>query len=146
MPIAFLQEAPINTAALLCAVTSEQYGAVVLFEGRVRREDHEPHLIALCYNAYAQLASRELERIALEVQSRWKSKCGLVHRTGRVGISEISVAVAVACPHRAEAFEACKWAMDTLKATVPIWKQEIYEDSAVWIEGGKRFEASRRDQ
>jgi molybdopterin synthase catalytic subunit len=63
-----------------------------------------------------------------------------------VGISEISVAVAVACPHRAEAFEACKWAMDTLKATVPIWKQEIYEDSAVWIEGGKRFEASRRDQ
>jgi molybdopterin synthase catalytic subunit len=82
------------------------------------------------------MAEREMERIELDASRRYgASRLAIVHRTGRLEVGEISVAVAVASPHRAEAMEACRFAIDTLKKTVPIWKKEYFEGGAVWIEG-----------
>jgi molybdopterin synthase catalytic subunit len=77
-----------------------------------------------------------MAKIAAEVTRRWQTEhIALVHRIGRLEIGEVSVVVAVACPHRAEAFDACRYAIDTLKATVPIWKKEVATDGAEWVEG-----------
>ena len=87
------------------------------------------------YEAYAPLAERQMRISGAEAEARWGVHCAIAHRLGRLEIGECSVAVAVASPHRAEAFEACRWLMDTLKATVPIWKKEFFEGGAIWIEG-----------
>jgi molybdopterin synthase catalytic subunit len=88
------------------------------------------------YDAYPEMAQAEMARIAEEVERRWSTdRVALVHRVGRLEIGEVSVVVAVACPHRAEAFDACRYAIDTLKVTVPIWKKEVAEDGEEWVEG-----------
>jgi molybdopterin synthase catalytic subunit len=82
------------------------------------------------------MAEQQMAQIAAEVEARWEdSTVALVHRIGRLEIGECSVVVVVACPHRGEAFEACRYAIDTLKSTVPIWKKEIYADGEEWVEG-----------
>jgi molybdopterin synthase catalytic subunit len=82
------------------------------------------------------MAEQQMSQIAAEVEARWEdATVAMVHRIGRLEIGECSVVVAVACPHRGEAFEACRYAIDTLKSTVPIWKKEIYADGEEWVEG-----------
>jgi len=117
------------------SVEATGYGAVVTFAGNVRDNALGREVLYLEYEGYAPLAEKELLRIASEAERRWTVRCAIVHRLGRLELGECSVAVAVASAHRAEAFEACRWVMDTLKATVPIWKKEYFVGGACWIEG-----------
>ena len=111
-------------------------GGIVTFQGVVRDNARGKRIRYLEYDTYAEMAEAEMAKIAAEVERRWGTdRVALVHRIGRLEIGEVSVVVAVACPHRAEAFEACRYAIDTLKATVPIWKKEVAEDGEEWVEG-----------
>ncbi len=117
------------------SVEAAGYGAVVTFAGNVRNNAQGREVLFLEYEGYVPLAEKELARIAGEAEARWTVRSAIVHRLGRLEIGECSVAVGVASAHRAEAFEACRWVMDTLKATVPIWKKEYFVGGACWIEG-----------
>lgn len=129
-----LVDAPIDLAAL--TATAPRDGALALFVGVVRDTNAGRRVLRLEYEAYAEMALQELERIEAEARRRWPvSELRIVHRLGRLEIGEASVAVAAASPHRAEAFEACRFAIDTLKRTAPIWKKEFYADGEVWLEG-----------
>jgi molybdopterin synthase catalytic subunit len=124
----------IDLAALQSLAPAD--GAIALFVGVVRNENAGRSVLHLEYEAYEEMAIAEMERIEAEARRLWPvSDVRIVHRLGRMQIGEASVAVAVASPHRAEAFEACRFAIDTLKRTVPIWKKEFYADGAVWLEG-----------
>ena len=113
-------------------------GGIVTFEGVTRLENDKKHgnLVRLDYEAYESLARKEMHRLADEAMVRWSAgKVVIVHRIGSVGPGEVSVMISVACAHRAEAFEACRWLIDTLKECVPIWKKDVYEDGFVhWVE------------
>jgi molybdopterin synthase catalytic subunit len=129
-----LVHGPIDVAGLLG--TSPADGAVSLFAGVVRNENQGRRVERLEYEAYEEMALPLMEEIAAETRRRFPVHgVHLVHRLGRLEIGEVSVAVAVASPHRAEAFAACRFAIDTLKARVPIWKKEHYADGAAWLEG-----------
>jgi molybdopterin synthase catalytic subunit len=122
--------------ALEESVTTRGDGGVVTFQGVVRDNARGKQVRSLEYDAYVEMAEQQMAQIAAEVEARWEdSTVALVHRIGRLEIGECSVAVVVACPHRGEAFEACRYAIDTLKSTVPIWKKEIYTDGEEWVEG-----------
>jgi len=122
--------------ALEEAVTTPGAGGVVTFQGVVRDNARGKQVRSLAYDAYVEMAEQQMAQIAADVEQRWEtSVVAIVHRIGRLEIGECSVVVVVACPHRAEAFEACRYAIDTLKATVPIWKKEIYADGEEWVEG-----------
>ena len=130
-----LQEDPIRVDELLAAVASEGDGAVTLFLGTVRNRNQGRNVTHLEYHAYPEMALRQMRRIAEETAERFAaSSVGIIHRTGSLQLGEASVAIAVATPHRAQAFEACRFAIDTLKARVPIWKKEFFEGGEVWIE------------
>ncbi|HEY6546868.1 MAG TPA: molybdenum cofactor biosynthesis protein MoaE, partial [Vicinamibacteria bacterium] len=119
----------IDIAAL--HATAERDGALCLFVGVVRNENGGRPVTHLEYEAYEEMALPLMEQIEAETRSGWPvTDVRLVHRLGRLEIGEASVAVAVASPHRAEAFAACRHAIDTLKAKVPIWKKEFYADGA----------------
>ena len=127
-----LTHAPIDLGAVLDAVRDPRCGGICCFVG-TSREVHEGRPVAgLSYEAYEPMAERELVRLAAEVRARYPAVVGLclVHRLDEVPLAEASVAVAVSTPHRAEAFEACRYAIDALKARVPIWKKEHYRDGA----------------
>jgi len=125
---------PIDLTAL--AATEPRDGALCLFVGVVRNENQGRPVVRLEYEAYEEMALPMMEEIAREARRRFPvSEVRLVHRLGPLEIGEASVAVAVASPHRAEAFSACRFAIDTLKATVPIWKKEHYADGTAWLEG-----------
>jgi molybdopterin synthase catalytic subunit len=129
-----LTRARIDLAALLGASPAD--GAVCLFVGVVRDENAGRRVSHLEYEAYEDMALPLMEEIAGEARARWAvSDVRVVHRLGRLEIGEPSVAVAVASAHRPEAFAACRYVIDTLKAQVPIWKKEFYADGAVWLEG-----------
>ncbi|PYQ52971.1 MAG: molybdenum cofactor biosynthesis protein MoaE [Acidobacteria bacterium] len=129
-----LTRAPIDTAAL--AVPSPADGGVCVFLGVVRDQSGGRAVRHLEYEAYEEMALPMMEEIAREARGRWPvTEVRIVHGLGRLEIGETSVAVAVTAPHRGAAFEACRYAIDTLKATVPIWKKEFYADGAVWLEG-----------
>jgi molybdopterin synthase catalytic subunit len=131
-----LQSEPIDVAELVAGVRGEGDGAVTLFLGTVRDQNRGRTVRYLEYEAYAGMAESEMERIERQTLERFDvSRITIVHRTGRLEIGEASVAVAVAAPHRAPALEACRFAIDTLKVAVPIWKKEHFEGGAVWIEG-----------
>ncbi len=116
--------------------TTPSDGALCLFVGVVRNKNGGRPVLRLEYEAYEEMALPMMEEIAREARGRWPvSEIRIVHRLGRLEIGETSVAVAVTAPHRGAAFEACRYAIDTLKATVPIWKKEFYADGAVWLEG-----------
>jgi molybdopterin synthase catalytic subunit len=107
---------------------------VVLFLGTVRQNARGQQVLHLDYEAYAALARKEMLRIAEEIMDRWPVlRLALVHRLGRLEVGEISVAVAVSAPHRGEAFEAGRYAIDTLKVRVPIWKKEVWTTGARWV-------------
>jgi len=129
-----LTRGPIELAQLQGTAPTD--GALALFVGVVRNENQGRPVLRLEYEAYEEMALEVLREVAAEARRRWRvSAVRLVHRIGRLEIGEASVAVAVAAPHRAEAFGACRFAIDTLKARAPIWKREFYADGAVWLEG-----------
>jgi molybdopterin synthase catalytic subunit len=131
-----VQAEPIRVEELLEHVRSDGDGGLALFLGVVRDENAGRKVLFLEYEAYAPMAEAELAKIEKECVERFGvSKVAIVHRTGRLEIGEASVAVAIASPHRAQALDACRHAIDTLKKTVPIWKKEHFEGGAVWIEG-----------
>jgi molybdopterin synthase catalytic subunit len=125
----------IDFHALTESVRSAHCGAVVLFLGTVRDLTGEQVTVFLDYDAYAPMAEKKLAEIELEVRKRWPvGDVALVHRLGRLEVGEVSVAVAVSCPHRAEAFDACRYAIDALKELVPIWKKENAPDgTGEWV-------------
>ncbi len=124
---------PIRVDAVLDSVRHPGAGAVVLFLGTVRDHSRDRHVERLEYEAYEALARTEMDRIAEQAAERWGARISIVHRLGTLAVGEISVAVASAAPHRREAFEAGRFAIDALKQTVPIWKKEIWAGGAEWI-------------
>jgi len=129
-----LTRQPIDVAGLGAATPAD--GALCTFVGVVRGENAGRAVLYLEYEAFEEMALPLMEEIAAEARRRWPvTAITIVHRLGRLEIGEASVAVAVVSPHRAEAFAACRYAIDTLKATVPIWKREFYADGAVWLDG-----------
>lgn len=140
--MARVQEEPIALAELLSGVGSDTDGAVVLFVGTVRGETRGRRVVGIDYESYRPMAEAEMSRIEREALKRFAvSRVLIVHRTGRLAVGEASVAVAVASPHRAEAFEACRFAMEAVKREAPIWKKELFEDGAAWVEGDSRTPA-----
>jgi len=132
-----LQREAIRVDRLIEAVRSDGDGAVALFVGTVRDHNRGRRVLQLEYHAYPEMAESEMERIAAAARERFGvARIAIVHRTGRLAIGEASVAVAVASAHRADALEACRHVIDSLKQTVPIWKKELFEGGEAWIEGG----------
>jgi molybdopterin synthase catalytic subunit len=131
--VAWLTRAPIDLAALQDTAPAE--GALCLFVGVVRDHHQGRPVERLEYDAYEEMALPLLERIEDEARRRWPVRLRIVHRLGPMRVGEASVAVSAAAAHREAAFAACRWAIDTLKATVPIWKKEYGPDGASWMEG-----------
>jgi molybdopterin synthase catalytic subunit len=116
-------------------------GAHVTFAGTVRNQSRGKVVLYLEYQAYKSMAENQLRALAVEANQKWNVESAIGHRLGVVLPGECSVVIAVASEHRAEAFEACRWIMDTLKETAPIWKKEFYEGGAHWIEGSDAVES-----
>jgi molybdopterin synthase catalytic subunit len=134
-PMIRLTSEPIDHAALTEAVRRPGCGAVVTFLGTVRDLTDGRVTVALDYEAYPGMAEKQLAEIEAQTRRRWPvGDIALVHRLGRLDVGEVSVAVAVSCPHRGDAFDACRFAIDRLKALVPIWKRENWSDgSTEWV-------------
>lgn len=126
---------PIDFHALTDSVRNPHCGAVVLFLGTVRDLTGEQVTVFLDYEAYGPMAEKKLAEIEADVRTRWPvGDVAMVHRLGRLDVGDVSVAVAVSTPHRAEAFEAARFAIDTLKELVPIWKKENAPDgTGEWV-------------
>jgi MoaE-MoaD fusion protein len=135
-PHAKLQREPIDSAALLTGIKAGEDGAVCLFDGVVRNHTRNRRTLYLEYEAYPAMAIAQMEKLATEALGSFAIRdVRIVHRVGRLEIGETSVLIAVASAHRAAAFDACRWMIDTLKRTVPIWKKEFFADGAVWADG-----------
>jgi molybdopterin synthase catalytic subunit len=131
-----IQQEPIQSDALIYAVRSDGDGAVVLFLGTVRDNNIGRKVHYLEYHSYPEMAVNEMRRLVADAQKNFDvGQIALVHREGRLEIGEVSVGIAVASPHRAEGLDACRYVIDTLKKTVPIWKKEFFEGGDSWIEG-----------
>jgi molybdopterin synthase catalytic subunit len=129
-----LTREPIEHAQLTDAVRRSGCGAVVTFLGTVRDLTGDEVTVSLEYEAYPPMAERQMANIESDVRGRWPvGEVALVHRLGRLEVGEISVAVAVSAPHRADAFEACRHAIDRLKEVVPIWKKDLGPGKAEWV-------------
>jgi molybdopterin synthase catalytic subunit len=127
---------PIDPAALVRHVRTDSDGAVVTFDGCVRDNSHGRRTLYLEYESYESMALARLREIAAELRAKFAiDRVAIAHRLGRLEIGETSVYIAVSAPHRAAAFDACRFAIDTLKRTVPIWKKEYFADGAVWADG-----------
>jgi MoaE-MoaD fusion protein len=126
--------APLSLADVLAAVDGADQGGIVTFTGTVRRHGQLPRVARLEYEAYGPMAVEVLAGIATEIEREWLgARVAIHHRTGTLVVGEIAVVIAASAPHRAEAFEACRAAIERLKQRAPIWKKEIGEDGAVWV-------------
>jgi molybdopterin synthase catalytic subunit len=135
----------IDTAGVLARIKHGEDGAAVMFEGVVRNQTRGRQTLYLDYEAYEEMALAEMEKLAEQALKQFAVRdVALVHRLGRLEIGEASVLIVVASAHRAAAFDACRWLIDTLKRTVPIWKKEYFEDGAVWADGEAFPEEVRR--
>ena len=131
-----LTREPIDAQKLVAAARRGEDGAVVVFDGVVRNNSHGRPTLYLDYEAYEEMAVKQMNALAREARSRFGVRhVTLVHRLGRLQVGETSVLIVVASEHRAQAFEACRWLIDTLKKTVPIWKKETFQDGTVWADG-----------
>jgi molybdopterin synthase catalytic subunit len=127
---------PMDRAALASHVRAAEDGATVTFDGFVRNQSHNRPTLYLDYEAYESMALAKMREIGAQLREKYRiHRVAMVHRLGRLEIGETSVFIAVSAAHRAAAFDACRFAIDTLKRTVPIWKKEYFEDGAVWAEG-----------
>jgi molybdopterin synthase catalytic subunit/molybdopterin converting factor small subunit len=133
---ACLQRETIDPVKLRSEIRDGEDGAVCIFDGIVRNHTRNRRTLYLDYDAYPAMALAEMEKLAVEVLARFPSRdLRIVHRVGRLEIGETSVLIVVASAHRAAAFDACRWTIDSLKKTVPVWKKEFFEDGATWADG-----------
>jgi molybdopterin synthase catalytic subunit len=132
---------PLDAAAAITAVTCPKAGGIDVFIGTTRAERDKTAggggaggaLLRLDYHAYEEMAVKELRKLATEAKARWHAeRIAVWHRLGPVAVGEASVIIAVSCAHRADAFSACRWIIDTLKESVPIWKREVYAGRERW--------------
>ena len=131
-----LTRAPIHAETLVYAAKRGEDGAVVVFDGIVRNHTRSRQTLYLDYEAYEEMALKQMDSLAREAVARFGVRhVTLVHRLGRLNVGETSVLIVVASAHRAPAFDACRWLIDTLKKTVPIWKKETFVDGSVWAPG-----------
>jgi molybdopterin synthase catalytic subunit len=133
---AFITHEKIDGAAAVERIKCPQDGASVVFEGVVRNHTHSRRTRFLEYEAYEPMALKQIESLITQALERFRIRdATIIHRLGRIEVGETSVLIVVASAHRAAAFDACRWLIDTLKRTVPIWKKEQFEDGAVWSDG-----------
>ena len=126
--------APIDPATLTAEVLTDADGAICTFQGVARRYSRGREVVHLEYEAYPEMAERKLAEIGDELRVKFGvERVAIHHRTGVLAIGEASVVIAVASPHRKEAFAACQYAIDRIKQTVPIWKKEVWSDGQQWI-------------
>ena len=129
-----LTRKPLDSEAITTTVHGDANGGVVTFLGTTRNETDARRVLYLEYEAYEDMAEKMLARIAQEIRERWGiTDVSIAHRFGRLEIGEVSLVVAVASPHRAEAFAACQYVVDRIKQDVPIWKKEVFENGEVWV-------------
>jgi molybdopterin synthase catalytic subunit len=129
-------DAPIQAEAIVAEIKAGGDGAVCVFDGIVRDNTRGRRTLHLDYEAYREMALEQMRGLADEAVTRFAVRdVAMVHRLGRLQVGETSVLIAVASAHRAAAFDACRWLIDTLKKTVPIWKKETFEDGAIWADG-----------
>ncbi len=132
---------PLSIEAISQKVVRPEAGAVVTFTGTVREFTKGKRTLYLTYEAYASMAEKQLKKIGDEIASRWPDAVTAIsHRTGKLGISDIAVVIAVSTPHRKDAYEANEYAIERIKQIVPIWKKEKWEDGEEWI--GDQLETS----
>jgi molybdopterin synthase catalytic subunit len=125
---------PINLQELVDCVTDPEAGAIATFIGTTRNNNEGRKVIALDYEAYPEMAEKELTRLGEQARRKWQiCRMAIVHRVGPVQITEPSVMIAVSAAHREAAFAACRFAIEEIKRTVPIWKKEVYEGGEIWI-------------
>jgi len=137
----------IDACGVLDRIKRGEDGAAVVFEGVVRNQTRGRRTVYLDYEAYEEMALDQMEGLAERALKQFAVReVALVHRLGRLEIGETSVLIVVASAHRAAAFDACQWLIDTLKRTVPIWKKEYFEDGAVWADGEAFPEEIRRGE
>lgn len=126
--------APLDMQELVRYVTDPSAGAIATFIGTTRNNNEGRKVIALDYDAYPEMAEKELRRIGDDAKKKWNiERMAIVHRIGPVEITEASVMIAVSAAHRDDAFQACRFAIEEIKKTVPIWKKEVFEGGEVWI-------------
>jgi MoaE-MoaD fusion protein len=127
---------PISAVAVAEPLKRGEDGALVVFDGIVRNHTRGRRTLYLFYEAYPEMALARMQQLSAEALQRFSVRdVAIVHRLGRLEVGETSVVIAVASAHRAAAFDACRWLIDTLKQTVPVWKKEIFEDGVVWVQG-----------
>ena len=132
-PVCLLTDQPLDGPSLEAVVARPGAGAVLTFAGVARDSFEGRPVRALEYEAFAEMAVPVMQEIAVEIQARWPGvRVAMAHRTGRLGIGEASVIIAVSAPHREDAYSASRHAIDALKARVPIWKKEVYDDGTAW--------------
>ncbi|MHB9123526.1 MAG: molybdenum cofactor biosynthesis protein MoaE [Thermoanaerobaculia bacterium] len=130
----WLTDDPISTDALIADVLRDSDGAVVLFSGVVRNHHEGKRVESIFYDAYRPMAEKEIEKIVNGIRAEFPDvKIALLHRLGQLGVGDASIVIACASPHRAEAFAACRAAIDRIKETVPIWKRERGPDGEEWV-------------
>lgn len=135
-PFVRIVREPIVPHDIIPLLERPQDGAIVIFDGMVRNHSRNRTTLYLEYDAYESMALTKLQELVAEAKQRFTIRnVALVHRLGHLEVGESSVLIAVFSAHRADAFDACRWIIDTLKRTVPIWKKEYFEDGAVWADG-----------
>jgi molybdopterin synthase catalytic subunit len=127
-------EKAIEPREVEAVVGKDTNGAVVTFMGTIRGHSEGKRVLYLEYEAHEEMAREKLEEVAREIRERWQLEdISVIHRVGRIQPGEVAVAIAVAAPHRQEAFAACHYAIDRIKEIVPVWKKEVYEDGGRWV-------------
>ncbi len=135
-PLISITHEQLDRDALVAAVSHPGAGGIVVFEGVVRDNARGKQVRYLEYDVYPEMAVQQIREIVAEAERRWGvERVAVAHRVGRLEIGEASVIIIVASPHRAEAFDACRYIIDTLKTTVPIWKKEVATNGEEWVEG-----------
>jgi len=130
-----ISDQTLDEREVVARVAGEDTGGIVTFVGTVRDHARGQQIKYLEYEAYPEMAEREMQKIADEIARRWPgTRVAMAHRTGHLEIGDAAVVIAAAAPHRGEAFEACRYAIDTLKQTVPIWKKEVATDGEYWVD------------
>jgi molybdopterin synthase catalytic subunit len=125
---------PIDIQAVIDKVIQREAGAITTFIGTVRELTKGRKTLFLIYDAYEAMAVKKLEQIGREIEERWEgSKAAITHRVGRLDITDVAVVIAVSTPHRADAYEANRYAIERIKEIVPIWKKEHWEDGEAWM-------------